>query len=89
MRSKIIGMNQSRLRIVFLPEPLDFTAVPGPAHVAELGPGVPGQQAVAGGELGILPQFTLLLAFLLELGVTLLRIKLFDFITAVSHVYPL
>ena len=71
------------------PEPLNFTAVPGPAHVAELGPGVSSQQAVAGWELGILPQFLLLLAFLLELRVALIRIKLFDFITTVAHDYPL
>ena len=71
------------------PEPLDLAAVPGPAHVPELSPGVPGQQPVAGLELGILPQLTLLPAFLLELRVALLRIKLFYFFTTVSHVYPL
>ena len=37
------------------PEPYDIPAVPGPAHVAELSPGVPSQQAVAGRERGVLP----------------------------------
>ena len=70
----ITGIQSKNLPWTFVsPQPLDVA-------------GVPRQQAGAGGELGILPLlYAFLLAFLLEFGVDLLRIKLIYFITAVTH----
>ena len=74
MGPTITGIQSKNLPWTFVsPQPLDVA-------------GVPRQQAGAGGELGILPLlYAFLLAFLLEFGVDLLRIKLIYFITAVAH----